>query len=297
MKNKKGFTLVELLAVIAILAIIAILIIPNVIKLYERGREEAFEVQIRKIIKAAETKNQSDFLEGGLSMGYCNIEGVCPKSAYLDNVQSDLRYMVSISEGKTMGVIVQNKDYCYINSSDSSIINKEDFIRGKEIEFLDINNDYLTLACGENTAIIPLRSIYAHWNAQTAGAGVHYNSVTMPSVTVPMNTLLTLNNPGVYSRTHLTESNEMNHHEICMYDYLVEKDVCIGSCLITSDIENTKRWFEERNIFTSCTNDENSVTCNLRGASCAVIKDDKGYCVDANNTKCSIDLNGEAWCD
>ena len=42
MKNKKGFTLVELLAVIAILAILVILAIPNVIKLYNNAKKTDF---------------------------------------------------------------------------------------------------------------------------------------------------------------------------------------------------------------------------------------------------------------
>lgn len=38
--NKKGFTLVELLAVIAILAILVIIALPNVIKMYNSAKKE-----------------------------------------------------------------------------------------------------------------------------------------------------------------------------------------------------------------------------------------------------------------
>ena len=37
--NKKGFTLVELLAVIAILAILVIIALPNVLKMFKCGRD------------------------------------------------------------------------------------------------------------------------------------------------------------------------------------------------------------------------------------------------------------------
>ena len=48
MKNNKGFTLVELLAVIAILAILVIIAIPNVLKMFNDSKKNAFIVQARK---------------------------------------------------------------------------------------------------------------------------------------------------------------------------------------------------------------------------------------------------------
>ena len=52
MKNK-GFTLVELLAVIAILAILVILALPNVIDLFNKSKENAFIVELKEIYKVA----------------------------------------------------------------------------------------------------------------------------------------------------------------------------------------------------------------------------------------------------
>ena len=49
MKNKKGFTLVELLAVIAILAILVIIALPNVINMYTKTQKEAFLTETKKI--------------------------------------------------------------------------------------------------------------------------------------------------------------------------------------------------------------------------------------------------------
>ena len=42
MKNKNGFTLVELLAVIAILAILVIIALPNVIKMFNNAKKSSF---------------------------------------------------------------------------------------------------------------------------------------------------------------------------------------------------------------------------------------------------------------
>ena len=54
MKNNKGFTLVELLAVIAILAILVIIAIPNVLKMFNDSKKNAFMVQARKTASVAQ---------------------------------------------------------------------------------------------------------------------------------------------------------------------------------------------------------------------------------------------------
>ena len=53
MKNK-GFTLVELLAVIAILAILVIIALPNVLKMFNDSKKNAFMVQARKTANVAQ---------------------------------------------------------------------------------------------------------------------------------------------------------------------------------------------------------------------------------------------------
>jgi prepilin-type N-terminal cleavage/methylation domain-containing protein len=53
MKNKKAFTLVELLAVIVVLGIILVIAIPNIIKLIDQARVGAYERQKELIVDAA----------------------------------------------------------------------------------------------------------------------------------------------------------------------------------------------------------------------------------------------------
>ena len=52
--SKKGFTLVELLAVIAILAILVIIALPNVLKMFNDSKKNAFMVQARKTASVAQ---------------------------------------------------------------------------------------------------------------------------------------------------------------------------------------------------------------------------------------------------
>ena len=46
--KKKGFTLVELLAVIAILAILVIIALPNVMGMFNQAKKNSFSTEIKK---------------------------------------------------------------------------------------------------------------------------------------------------------------------------------------------------------------------------------------------------------
>lgn len=59
--NKKGFTLVELLAVIAILAILVIIALPNVLNLFNDAKKNSFQTEVQTIYNTA----QQEFLLGG----------------------------------------------------------------------------------------------------------------------------------------------------------------------------------------------------------------------------------------
>ncbi|MGM9874935.1 MAG: prepilin-type N-terminal cleavage/methylation domain-containing protein, partial [Bacilli bacterium] len=64
MKNKKGFTLVELLAVIAILAILVIIALPNVINMYTKAQKETFLTEAKKVYNESEKKYISSSISG-----------------------------------------------------------------------------------------------------------------------------------------------------------------------------------------------------------------------------------------
>lgn len=67
---KKGFTLVEVLAVIIILGIISVIFIPNTIKILRENNLKIYKIKEQELIKAAETyaeydKNFVPPIEGG----------------------------------------------------------------------------------------------------------------------------------------------------------------------------------------------------------------------------------------
>lgn len=73
--NKKGFTLVELLAVIVILAVIILIAINAVLPQMERARKNSFADEVMNYTKAAETKyvteSQEGEVDGDISAGIC----------------------------------------------------------------------------------------------------------------------------------------------------------------------------------------------------------------------------------
>ena len=51
MKNKEGFTLVELLAVIAILAILVIIALPNIVGMFNGAKKNLFLTEAKTLFK------------------------------------------------------------------------------------------------------------------------------------------------------------------------------------------------------------------------------------------------------
>lgn len=73
--NRKGFTLVELLAVIVVLAIIMIIAIPSVMNTMNDAQRGTFKIYAEKVLNSAQEKYQTDLMlgktEGKTSYGYC----------------------------------------------------------------------------------------------------------------------------------------------------------------------------------------------------------------------------------
>ncbi|MEG0799070.1 MAG: type II secretion system protein [Bacilli bacterium] len=102
MKNKKGFTLIELLAVIAILAILVVIAVPSVLKLFNKGKESAFDTQAKNVFKIAQTQFVSDQLGTGSKSTYCfDGDTIADVVGYgkLDDMDAgaNLKYLITFS--------------------------------------------------------------------------------------------------------------------------------------------------------------------------------------------------------
>lgn len=65
--NKKGFTLVELLAVIVVLAIIMLIAIPSVMKQMESAKVGTFKIYAQKVLTKGEEQFQIDSMMGNIT--------------------------------------------------------------------------------------------------------------------------------------------------------------------------------------------------------------------------------------
>ena len=117
--NKKGFTLVELLAVIAILAILVILALPNVIGMFNNAKKDIFLTEAKTIYKEVSRKYLTESMKGN------SISEISNSNNKLD-METDLTYNITLnSDGKINHFQVGNDDYCisgsYSNMSDLTI--------------------------------------------------------------------------------------------------------------------------------------------------------------------------------
>ena len=138
--KRKGFTLVELLAVIVILAIILLIAVPNILGVINQSKEKAFEISVKKAFDAV---NYKIMLAKSIKSGDLNsLETIDAKNLtgtwkyedetiYLCNV-SDGKYKVKgNSEGcfKENNIVIikndTNEDSVYVNA-DSTGANKPD---------------------------------------------------------------------------------------------------------------------------------------------------------------------------
>ena len=110
---KRGFTLVELLAVIIALGIIVGIAVPGITKIMEKSRIKAFEASVKGYIKAADMDNSD---RGGLKNYYSIDDGIVTEEKTNENIDvqtgtSENGSLEIDNKGKVNGVIYNNR-YC-----------------------------------------------------------------------------------------------------------------------------------------------------------------------------------------
>ena len=106
LKNRKGFTLVELLAVIVVLAIIILIALPAVLNSMEKARRNSFAIEANEFVKAAETGYSMAVLNGLPAGKDINLNKE-DDTTENDNEEGEhvSRYCVNFSDLKTGGFI------------------------------------------------------------------------------------------------------------------------------------------------------------------------------------------------
>lgn len=148
--NRRGFTLIEVLAVIAILAILAIIAIPNVIKLYNNARKETFLVQAKNVLSSAMDEYTSSALHGEVlsENTYCYIENDEYNNLNMTG-DSKIYYKIIIdASGVPTSIIVFNNTFSVTASSSIDNLTISDVMSEGSTYYETVST------CGSNTVKI-----------------------------------------------------------------------------------------------------------------------------------------------
>ena len=105
--KKKGFTLVELLAVIAILALLVIIALPNVLKMFNQAKKDTFLTEAKNIYKEISKKYISETMKGN------KINIISNTNNQLDLESNNLKYNIKLKgDGSIKKFQVSNGTYC-----------------------------------------------------------------------------------------------------------------------------------------------------------------------------------------
>lgn len=169
---KKGFTLVEILAVIVLIGGLMLLIIPNVISSFRDAKKELFYDNLMKIYDEA----TNTYLADGTTKRFCVGKDTIIRQLGIDS--SDIYYDVEVDKyGSVISIKVTDGDFYYSLTSDD-IIKKSDIVKseiesgnnilycysgGYDITFTDYTLD-------NNGTTIPFATLYD-------GLGTSYEAV------------------------------------------------------------------------------------------------------------------------
>ena len=142
--KKKGFTLVELLAVIAILAILVIIALPNVMKLFNRAKENAFTTELKEIYKVAQQQWIADSMFNTQERVYVKTnKNNCSKKLDMTG-RSELEYYIKINKsGNVIAYYATDGSYQYsYNGTDLKIEDIENIEQISKIDEYDVISIY-----------------------------------------------------------------------------------------------------------------------------------------------------------
>ena len=126
--KKKGFTLVELLAVIAILAILVIIALPNVLSMFNSAKKSTFVTEVQSIYKQAQTDFINDSIKSSGVKYYCsdptdsNPDGSSHAKCKSLNLTTTKKYAIYMtSDGAVVYLGVNDSSFTYGIENPASI--------------------------------------------------------------------------------------------------------------------------------------------------------------------------------
>lgn len=157
--NKKGFTLIELLAVIAILAILLLLVTPNILSMFNSGKENSFVQQAERVLQAANTKYISESLKENRAYVFSNVtqigeNDIKNKVTDLGLSNNSVSYCVAIdNKGNVTGFSVSDGSYSISMKTGSTSITVDDITAKTNDTFTNLKPSGDTSFVDKNSVI------------------------------------------------------------------------------------------------------------------------------------------------
>ena len=128
--KKKGFTLVELLAVIAILAILVIIALPNVMSLFNEAKKNSFENELKEIFKTAQNQWMTDSMINTQQLYYSRNSMSCGTNCTTKQLslsgRTQFDYGITIDKaGEVIDFVATDGTYSYQYQGASNTDNKQ----------------------------------------------------------------------------------------------------------------------------------------------------------------------------
>lgn len=121
MKNKKGFTLIEMIAAIAILSMLVLLTLPNVLKIFLEAKKKSFVNEAMIVLRQSE----SDYIEDSLFTSAAKTYASDGNKLSLDG--RDLTYVINLDrKGKVLNYVVHDDEFCIATNKDYKTLTTDD---------------------------------------------------------------------------------------------------------------------------------------------------------------------------
>ena len=150
MKSKKGFTLMELLAVIALIGVVLLLVVPNVLDLYEKGKKNSFYDEILNLYSSSYSTYLLRSGEGDYRKKFC--VGQDSETTTFNPLEiaskKNLWYDIDVNDdGEVIHFKAMNNDY-YIELSGTDSV---EVIEKKNLKSAIVENNNNSILCSEDS--------------------------------------------------------------------------------------------------------------------------------------------------
>ena len=221
--NKKGFTLVELLAVIAILALLVIIALPNVLSMFNKAKKDTFLTEAKSIFKESTNKYISDNMhnsnEGNI---YCKSETDSKNPLDMD-IGNTYYYIEKDSTGKTIKFVAWNSSgYVTKVVGDNVMLNDVTGNNVSESSAKDITCNNVLTNLEVEPKLTKTYTINANASAETSNKGKLTISIASSNTTDEFNKvkyIIYKKNNTEYVKIHETVlTNKSNNFTLNYYD-------------------------------------------------------------------------------